>query len=91
MFSITKRVLADVVRDSNLPQAHLARAGIIVLYDKKIKGLFKESEWEELVNREPPLPQLEEVFETALKGYASVSKPYQVCSPSVLMFVLTLL
>lgn len=73
MFSITKRVLADVIRDSNLPQAHIARAGIIVLYDSKVKDLFEDSEWEELVNREPPLPQLEEVFENALKGYASVS------------------
>lgn len=90
VFSTTKRVLADVIRDSNLPQTHLARAGIIVLYDQKVKGLFKDSEWLELVKREPPLPQLDEVFLNALNGYASVSIPHPVC-PLVLMLILMLL
>lgn len=81
VFSSTKRVLADVIRDSNLPQTHLARAGIIVLYDQKVKGLFKDSEWLELVEREPPLPQLDEVFLNALNGYASVNIPHPVYPP----------
>lgn len=73
-FSATGRVLADIIHDSDLPQTHIARAGIIVLYDKKVEDLFESSEWRELAQREPPLPELDNTFLDALKGYASVSK-----------------
>lgn len=90
VFSSTKRVLADIIHDSSLPRNHIARTGVIVLYDSKVRTLFEPSELQELIKREPPLPKLDEVFLTALKGYGSVSKLH-VCSSNVSILILTLL